>query len=636
MTASPCRITLSLSLVTALALATAACGGGGGSEGSSTPIVAGATNTSASGQVGGVGAFAVTVTKGTATVKLYAKGGTERGVLHVSPVKGGYVATLTVDGVTVTESAETLPSEKPAGTAIVTERKTPGAVLRTETVLAPDGTVLWAALLVPVAKTFVPTEGTVRDTAEGRFALFPTAGSAAEVAGGDPKAWLASVNAAAALGSPASLMLTAALGDPTLVDGLLSALAAPPKQTEGTKKSALHLTQDCVSLYKSATGSKLPCCQECSKVGESKLLGIIMASSAITGIKTSIEVALKTYPQCECCRRKLQIDLANMVKCAEAATAEDVKSAKQCAEDSSVKPWQRGEVEASGHGCKTVCDPTKCDEHCTKVEKADLSHCMFGSCTCAYKVPLCAVLFPQTYCTDTVQTVVDSNDVFCIDAKCGDGILQAICAAHPNLAEQCDSGYGINGPCRCAADCKKCDGPCECDLKDPKSWPAGKRCNANCTLVPVPKCDEDPKDFFANFGQWCDPKASANWCEKGHTCAADTCRCKKDAAKPPPGSTTVGEDGTLTLNITYRNSSSEDHIYITMTGPKPQGAVRITQGSSAKTTLSGVKAGDVAAFSVKKPSPDGPVGAGSTSCTISATPTAPTVTFSGSLSCSGF
>lgn len=90
------------------------------------------------------------------------------------------------------------------------------------------------------------------------------------------------------------------------------------------------------------------------------------------------------------------------------------------------------------------------------------------------------------------------------------------------------------------------------------------------------------------------------------------------------------------LTVTLRNASAEAHVHFELTAPTPLAGPSVDAGTSATMTIDGVKAGDALTFAAKKPSDFGPVSAGSVTCTLGPAPTAPTVTYSGTLSCSGF
>jgi len=89
------------------------------------------------------------------------------------------------------------------------------------------------------------------------------------------------------------------------------------------------------------------------------------------------------------------------------------------------------------------------------------------------------------------------------------------------------------------------------------------------------------------------------------------------------------------LTITVRNSSSVEHVRFHLQGDSPFSGTRVDAGTSATMVVSVVPGGDVA-MSVSTPSDDGPKLARSVTCQLSAAPTAPTITYTGALTCSGF
>ena len=91
------------------------------------------------------------------------------------------------------------------------------------------------------------------------------------------------------------------------------------------------------------------------------------------------------------------------------------------------------------------------------------------------------------------------------------------------------------------------------------------------------------------------------------------------------------------LTVTVRHgASSPDHVRFFETGTSAFAGARVDVGSSGVLTIPDVAAGDDIGISVATPSDDGPKTVGSIKCKLSDNPTAPTVTYAGGLSCSGF
>ena len=57
--------------------------------------------------------------------------------------------------------------------------------------------------------------------------------------------------------------------------------------------------------------------------------------------------------------------------------------------------------------------------------------------------------------------------------------------------------------------------------------------------LPACSCSSDCSgslfDLITSNGAWCDPAASAAWCQAGASCDAATCRCEPDDGGGPPG-----------------------------------------------------------------------------------------------------
>lgn len=97
---------------------------------------------------------------------------------------------------------------------------------------------------------------------------------------------------------------------------------------------------------------------------------------------------------------------------------------------------------------------------------------------------------------------------------------------------------------------------------------------------------------------------------------------------------TAGPPQASALNVTLRNNSSEDHVHFSMgtTGS----SITVNRGASANLVVPSAAPGDELTFTVRKPSDFGPVFAASGTCRVSETPNNPTVTYTGSVSCTGF
>ncbi len=106
------------------------------------------------------------------------------------------------------------------------------------------------------------------------------------------------------------------------------------------------------------------------------------------------------------------------------------------------------------------------------------------------------------------------------------------------------------------------------------------------------------------------------------------------AKTPAPITFTAGPPTPLDLTITFRNSSSEEHVHFYVVDPP--GSITVDSGSSGTIVVPGVQPGDKLTFRAEKPSDAGPVSAGERICEVSENPSNPTVKYSGTLSCSGF
>ncbi len=97
---------------------------------------------------------------------------------------------------------------------------------------------------------------------------------------------------------------------------------------------------------------------------------------------------------------------------------------------------------------------------------------------------------------------------------------------------------------------------------------------------------------------------------------------------------TAGPATAEDLLVTFVNNSGEDHVHFQVT--TDTGTVQTEVSTTTQLTITGVFAGDTLSVNVKKPSDEGPVHAGSTTCKLTETPTNPTITYSGGVTCSGF
>ncbi|MBT9555960.1 MAG: hypothetical protein IV100_08030 [Myxococcales bacterium] len=97
---------------------------------------------------------------------------------------------------------------------------------------------------------------------------------------------------------------------------------------------------------------------------------------------------------------------------------------------------------------------------------------------------------------------------------------------------------------------------------------------------------------------------------------------------------TAGPPGPTDLTVTLRNASSEDHVHFELTSNG--NTVTVDRGQTGSLVFSGAKAGDQLPFNVEKPGDFGPTFAGSATCVVTDAPNNPTVTYSGSVTCSGF
>lgn len=82
------------------------------------------------------------------------------------------------------------------------------------------------------------------------------------------------------------------------------------------------------------------------------------------------------------------------------------------------------------------------------------------------------------------------------------------------------------------------------------------------------------------------------------------------------------------------NASSEDHVHFELTSNGS--TLTVDRGQTGSLVVSGAKSGDQLTFNVEKPGDFGPTFAGSATCVVTDAPSNPTVTYSGSVTCSGF
>lgn len=494
----------------------------------------------------GITGYTVSDEAGSAAIAVLGAGGAPRGTVRIGPSANGYLATATVGTETASERGYSLRAGADGERWLIRERQAGAATLRTEARIDGSGEVVSVALLAPLAAEQVLEVGGFRDTATGRWAVLPLVGEGADE-GTDPAAWIQATGTQAAVDGAANLLLTATLGEPPALDAALDVLAAnagdAAAHKPGALEAAIHLSGDCRRMADLAQRSSTPCCQECTKGG---LDDPGVALSVGLGMLGGVQLALQTRKGCLCCQQALGLDLARVVACIEAATGSAKTDASCAASATGLQPWESSGADETGHACVTTCDDEKCGKYCFSELNADAAGCVAGQCFCGLQSPLCEILFPDTNCTNATVVVPGASALVCGTARCGDGKVSSVCPLRPERAEVCDpsAGSGRAG-CRCSADCKTCQ-PCECDPDHASGWPAGKVCTPNCELADGPSCADNPKDFFTNYGVWCDPAASGSWCAAGTTCRADTCRC--EAVEQPaktPGDTSCGSGCTL-------------------------------------------------------------------------------------------
>ena len=528
-------------LVTAAVMFSCGSGRGGGGDGSSVEAEGAAASA-------GIQGYAVAKEEAGLTATVKGRGGNDRGTVGFTPVPGGYQASATAGGVTVTEVGHTWTDTESGATTVTRERTAGVVTLRTEAEFDSAGNLVWAGLVAPLQGETIPPVGSVRITPRGRWAVLTLASSSSPETTfpeADPAEWLAAVGATGAFGSEAGLLLTGAMTDSALVASL-AARVEPEDEGEGaqsgtgtsTRRGALHLSDRCKGMANKVKASSEACCKQCADLGKGGLGG---AMTGVIGFLGGIDLAIQTRPGCACCQQKLGLEMSQIVKCVESFT--ETKTEESCADAPGRESFQVGKVSADGHSCQFACVAEACGSACAEIgvtpETGGVSACIRGGdCACKFTTPLCKTAFPDRYCDDAFAISLGAGDVACHLARCGDGRVTTTCTAHPETNEACDT-LSSSPSCKCAADCRSCEKDCECDPTNPSSWPAGQYCGTNCALQAVPTCESDMRDFFTNNAVWCDPAASASWCEKGHTCAASNCRCVKDA----PASTDGGDGG---------------------------------------------------------------------------------------------